>query len=289
MKNRFKVKTIIAMLSAVITAIASVSSVSGYDIENLPDRNEWNMTINRTEVDAISLNLRDIYDSETHSIESRLITLDCEISSDSDGYIYVDFSTQQPELIEDIEIPVSFFDRIANATSEPCYVVTPNEYMFASVGRTGEIVDDEGYSEGWLQIIRKDKVPYEHTVDGQIASMRFAYSPMNVWEGNPEIPVMTHYKLIEHPAEGKNGNYFEMYEAWEMYADMPEINISYLMEMERQINEFNSQIDKLQDEVKRLREMKTAELPNPDFNGDGRVSIADAVCLMKYISGIDSV
>ena len=280
MKNRFKAIT--AILTAAIVASMS-NPASGNDIMSDPATNEWGLAINRTVIDAISLNLKDDFNADAHSIDSKKLELDCEIYADSDGYIYVNFSTQGCESVEDIEIPVSFFDRIANATSTPCFVDTANGYECRTVGVSGELVDDEGCTEPWFQIIRTDDSI--HKIDGNLCSMRFAYSPMSVWEGYYEVPVMTFYKLKEHLSEGEF-NYFEMYETWEIYADMPEINISYLKEFERKTNEYNSQIAELESKISQMEEFSS---PNPDYNGDGRVSIADAVSLMKYISGIEDI
>ena len=278
MKNRFKIFT--AILTAALTASTMTGiTVSGYDEE----MNDCGMPITHTTIDALSLDLKDYRDILNHTIQAKQIQIDCEISADADGYIYAIFSTLQPETIEDMEIPVSFFDKIENYSASPCFINVPYGYECVNTGTSGEIVDDGNCMEPWLQIVRTDD--NVHKIDGEICAMRFAYTPMNVWRGYTEIPVMTYYDLAERRIFGSgdfNGNYFELCDEHDIYTDMPEINISYLKEMERKINEYNAKIADLEKQIEVIK-----STPNPDFNGDGRVSIADAVCLMKYISGIE--
>lgn len=280
MKNRFKIFT--AILTATLTASTMTGiTVSGYDDE----MNDWGMKITHTTIDALSLDLKDYRDILNHTIQAKQIQIDCEISADADGYIYAIFSTLKPETIEDIEIPVSFFDKIENYSASPCFINVPYGYECVNTGTSGEIVDDGNCMEPWLQIVRTDD--NVHKIDGEICAMRFAYTPMNVWRGYTEVPVMTYYDLAERRIFGSgdfNGNYFELCDEHDVYTDMPEINISFLKEMEQKINEYNAKIAELEKQIEVIK-----STPNPDFNGDGRVSIADAVCLMKYISGVDSV
>lgn len=267
MKNRFT--KIISTLAAAVLLTTSALADTYYRKDAI--------SVNSTHIQALSLNLRKGADKLYSTIDSELIELRCDISCDDDGYTYVDFIADEPISTEDIEIPVSFFDSIANATSSPCEIEMPEGYQIQDGYASGEILDEDGYCVSGFQFIRPDNE--KRTMQGKIITLKFSYAPMEVWNDRHQIPVMRYFNLKQHGPEGERGEYFEILDEYEMYADMPEINISYLKEQEKQINELNAKIDMLQARVEYLEAN-----PNYDFNNDGKVSISDVVLLMRYVN-----
>ena len=192
MKNRF---------TKIISVLAASTMLSTSAIADTYFRKEA-ISVNSTDIQALTLDLRRGVDTKGSSIESSLIDLRCDISCDSDGYTYVDFVADKPITIEDIEIPVSFFDSVAtaiNATSDPCDVELPEGYWMQTGYASGEILDDEGSPVTTYQFIRSDNK--QHTIDGKIITLRFAFSPMNMTNDTLHIPVMRWFQLEEKPAK----------------------------------------------------------------------------------------
>ena len=269
MKNRFTKITSILAASMLLTSTASaqVSTASSTD----------KMIYNyRNEMYAISIDLREEVDYD--SITAEKLNMHFNISCDSDGYTYIDFIVDEPTEIEDLELPITFYDHIENAMSDPVYIETIDGYAFQHGVPSGKILDDEGYTFSTYQLVRYDD--RKHTVSGTVVSLKFAFEPMYVWCDAPQIPVMSYWWITEKEVNGVQ-KYIADWEQWAC-VDLPTVNISYLKEHEKQINELNSKIEELTAKVDLL---KTPEF-RYDFNEDGKVTIADAVLLMRYLNKV---
>lgn len=264
MRNRFT--KIASILAASMLFTMSVSAQ--VTTASCPDKMIYNYT---NEMYAISLDLRE--ETEFDAVEATKLNLRFNISTDSDGYTYIDFILDEPTEIEDVEFPISFYDNIENAMPDPIFIDTIDGYAFQKGVPSGKILDDEGYAFSTYQLVRFDES--KHTVSGTIVSLRFAYEPMYVWCDAPQIPVMTYYMLTEKTVDNVQ-RFVTSFEYWAC-VDMPLVNISYLKENEKQINDLKSQIAELTERVNQIEAVKY------DYNGDGKVTIADAVLLMRYI------
>ena len=270
MENRFTKIASIFAASMLFTFNASAVSTTASRDNRIYDYQD--------EMYVVSVDLQE--ESECVS-EPEKLAIKFDISTDSDGYTYIDFIVDKPTEVMDLEFPMSFYDHIENAMSDPVDVDVIDGYTFQKGAPSGKIVDDEGYPFYTYQLVRFDG--QKHTVSGTVLSLKFAFEPMYVWCDAPQIPVMSYYWLNEK--ESDDGKYIIATQEFWACVDMPLVNISHLKEHEKQINDLNSQIEELKNQLKQIECTKnTADGNRYDYNGDGKVTIADVVLLMRYIN-----